>query len=162
MLRTTYNLNFKSLLIFGKHTRNCRHKSWSLHLFGSVLKISSIRAKWLMSQMTFLSFSAYQLSAWHQESTSSFWEVFYKTGGFFLFFRCGENNIVIHLGVLFWPWLRLTVYRKHSFTTKQLCIFNQKKHPMGCFQFFYHPFVLRADHLLQRLRGFFRPNMKYF
>lgn len=146
MLRTTCNLNFKSLLIFGKHTRNCRHKSRSFHLSGGVLKISSIRAKWLMSQMTFLPLSAYQLSAWHQESTSRFWEVcfffFYKTGGllFFFFFRCGENNIVIHLRVLFWPRLRLTVYRKHSFTTKQLCISNQKKPPHGLFSVFLPPF----------------------
>lgn len=75
MLWTTYNLNLKSLLIFGKHTRNCRHKSWSFHLSNSILKMSAIRAKWLWLKMTFLSSPAYQFSAWYQESASRFLEV---------------------------------------------------------------------------------------
>lgn len=70
MLWTTYNLNLKSLLIFGKHTRNCRHKSWSFHLFNGVLKITSIRAKWLWVKMTFLPLHAYQFSTWYQERAS--------------------------------------------------------------------------------------------
>lgn len=59
MLWTSYNFNFKSLLIFGKHIRNGRHKS-SLHLFTSVLKNSLIRTKWHWVKMTFPPLPAHQ------------------------------------------------------------------------------------------------------
>lgn len=74
MLWTIYNLDFKSLLIFGKYTRNCRHKSWSFHLFNGVLKITSIRAKWLWVKMTSFPFMHINSARDTRKVLPGFWE----------------------------------------------------------------------------------------
>lgn len=74
MLWTIYNLNSKSLLIFGKYTRNCRHKSWLFHLFNGVSKITSIREKRQWVKMTSFPFMHINSARDTRKVLPGFWE----------------------------------------------------------------------------------------
>lgn len=157
MLWTTYNFNFKSLLIFGKHTRNGRHKSSSFHLFTSVLKNSLIRTKWHWVKMNFLLFlhiNQGMIPGEHfQVALPGFWRFLDERRLFLLQMTCP-----------FWPHVSLKLYRKHSFTPKQLyiCSWRPKNH-MWWFKFLstFLPLLIFSHRyykdFLEQTQSIFRP-----